>query len=617
MMGVQSNVPAESFGNMANAGSSLGCSGPDLDKLMSMNPGVSMPAGGPWHVSSITKVSGSGFGAIFGAMGNVGAVAARKYAMIPTPFSMTTGLNAHALQMDKAVNVFGDSKQGMPFRTDYIKPNSVLTIPPGCSGFGAGVDYKKAGAKVFGKLLGGVMAANKMFKAVKSFLNWYKNLGIKSYDKEFKADTLFESGVPITLRRDDVDPSAKHKCLGVKTSGSEVYHANFMECSRQDVIWRSEIKQRDTEETYTKRLYRVTRFSATSGVQHENYASEFTIDLGVAHGYGPGRCLRWDDQAKGFSAQGCPDKLPVTDTDYVLKSNGMICVNECKDCLVIDKETKKLSLEHCGEPEEKKTKAGAALNGIKRLMGGGDYKLKDNIVYFKAEPLRGSSTTSTSGKLFETSPSALAWRVCNWFNGAGSPTGQLDTYINDEWPISKRADICKAVGPNCGFDAADGMCKPVVLDGTEGLPANLAQQSGARAEMGQQKIEFGAKSDPNNPANKAESEAGSDAGSEARSEAGSEAGSEAAKFRSFRSDTKKNSELASEVPGVSPPEMTQQWSEQQQQQQQPMPEGEEEGGMNTPEAEIESEVSSIENAIGEDMVDSYEEGDEGVGNFQQ
>jgi hypothetical protein len=595
MMGVQSNVPADAFGNMANAGSSLGCAGPDLDKLMSMNPGVSMPAGGPWHISSVTKVSGSGFGAIFGAMAvvkNVGAVATRKYLMIPTPFSMVSGLNAQALQMDKAVNVFGDSKQGMPFRTDYIKPNSVLTIPPGCSGFGAGVDYKRAGPMVFGKLLGGVMAANKMFKAVKSFLNWYKNLGIKSYDKEFKADTLFESGVPITLRRDDVDPSVKHKCLGVKTSGSVVYHANFMECSRQDVIWRSEIKQRDTEETYTKRLYRVARFSATSGIQHQNYASEFTVALGVAHGYGPGRCLRWDDQAKGFSAQGCSDRLPVTDTDYVLKSNGMICVNECKDCLVIDKETKKLSLEHCGEPEEKKTKAGATLNGIKRLMGGGDYKLKDNIVYFKAEPLRGSSTTSTGGKLFDTSPSPLAWRVCNWFNGDGSAGsadgGQLDTYINDEWPLSKRADICNAVGPNCGVDAADGMCKPVVLDGTEvGMPANLAQQSGARAEMGQQKMEFGAKSDPNSLGNKAESEA--------------------AKFRSLRSDAEINPELATEaVPDATPPEMDKQELVQQEHE-------------SAPEAEIESELSSIENAMGNDMARErvVEEGDGGFDDFPQ
>ena len=44
---------------------------------------------------------------------------------------------------------------------------------------------------------------------------------------------------------------------------------------------------------------------------------------------------------------------------------------------------KKAALEHCGEPVEKKTKAG--LRAIKRLTGGGDYKLKDNIVYFKAE----------------------------------------------------------------------------------------------------------------------------------------------------------------------------------------------------------------------------------------
>ena len=109
-----------------------------------------------------------------------------------------------------------------------------------------------------------------MFKAVKSFLNWYKNLGIKSYDKESR-QTRFSSGVPITLRRDDVDPSTQNKCLGVKTSGSSIFYANFLPCTRPDVIWRSEIKQRDI---YTRRLYRVQRFSSKV---HQNYASELLL----------------------------------------------------------------------------------------------------------------------------------------------------------------------------------------------------------------------------------------------------------------------------------------------------------------------------------------------------
>jgi hypothetical protein len=470
MMGVQSNVPADALGNMADAGQSLGCSGDAMKKLLDMNPGVAMPGGGPWHVSRAVHVSGrGGFGGMMGSLGgtlkNSAAIATRKYATIPTPFSVSSGLNAHALDMDKAVNVFGDKLQGAPFRTDYIKPNSVLTVPPGCSNFGAGVDYTKAGAQVFGKLLAGVTMAKGMFDKAKAFLSWFNNLGIKSYDDEFEADALFRSGVPITLRRDDVPQTSTHRCLGVKeaamdTPAQAVFHANFMKCTSQDVIWRGDVRQRDDDEgTYTKRLYRVARYSSTSGEQHAFYASDYVLNLGVADGYGPGRCLRWISRARSFTAQDCPDSLLPTDTDFELKSNGMLCVNDCKQCVVIDKKTQKLALEHCGEPVQKETALGNAANNVKRLFGGGDYQLKDNIVWFKAVPLAGSAKTSTDGKAFDDTPSAQAWRMCNWVEGSD---GKLSAYLNDEWPLAQRADRCRAVGSSCGFDAEDGMCKPVM-----------------------------------------------------------------------------------------------------------------------------------------------------------
>jgi hypothetical protein len=166
--------------------------------------------------------------------------------------------------------------------------------------------------------------------------------------------------------------------------------------------------------------------------------TEYFVDEGVDGGFGPGKCLGYEKNA--LSVVDCRDASKGT--DWELKTNGMMCMNECRECLINGAEGA-LEVAKCGVAKKGK------MNNLKRVFGGGEYTLDERIVYFKTIPK--TSSLDSGAPQFVEAPSPIAWRKCNWLeNGA--------TYLNDEWPLILRSEICNKI-QGCGFEDNTGLCR--------------------------------------------------------------------------------------------------------------------------------------------------------------
>ena len=206
-----------------------------------------------------------------------------------------------------------------------------------------------------------------------------------------------------------------------------------MECASSSTAWRSESRQKDGS-TLHKRLYLQRVNTVTRGTFEEAYM----VDAGVDMGAGPGDCLRYEGETLKIS--GCQDN--TLQTDWQLKSNGMLCVDSCRYCVLTGE--KGLVVGKCGVSED------TIAEKMKHLIGGGKFTLAENLAFFEAVDVVSPDAS------YKASPTAVEWRRCNW-ESEGSVEGKGD-FLNDIWPMVLRRQVCTKKA-TCAFDEITGTCR--------------------------------------------------------------------------------------------------------------------------------------------------------------
>ena len=437
MMGVQSTAVAGTADTMSAMSETFGCGGDGVKNLVSQNPGVSA-AGGGWYGADklwvrgingrLTSVSpGEGMeNMIKGGAGTATNAAKFLSRKIMTGMPNWVPGGAQAKAVSEGMKTLGTSHPGMAFNPHYIKSSATIMIPPSCANFGKGVNYLAASAKIAGKFAGMLMTAQKVFQVGQKIASYLSTVGIKSYKEEFKTETMFQESMPFQLT------TSEGKCLGRE--------GKMVECSKLGTLWRGENREKDGEDEHM-RLYHITTRTTTRG----EMSTKYFVDEGVEGGFGPGKCLGYE--RKTLTVVDCRDKSKGT--DWELKTNGMLCLGECRECL-ISGDGGALEVAKCGV-----AKKGDKLNNLKRAFGGGEYTLDERIIYFKANPAMSFDNNNIK---FLEAPSPRQWRKCNWLKNG-------ETFLNDEWPLITRSDLCTNI-QGCGFDENTGLCRPVVMEGT-------------------------------------------------------------------------------------------------------------------------------------------------------
>jgi hypothetical protein len=357
-----------------------------------------------------------------------------------------------ARQVKEGMKVLGTSHPGKAFNPHYIKSSTTVMIPPSCANFGKGVNYMQASVKIAGKLTAALQMANAVFKIGKKLVDYLKKLGVKSYSDDYKTDAMFLSSTPLRLQ----SRFNTNMCLGIvppndarNNNGDENQVVGMIpNCfdkkkSIQGTLWRAEDRQKDDKPEDEKlRLYQVTKTMTTKGEMITNYY----VDNGIDGGFGPGKCLV--EKNNQLIVSECTDNTKNGATDFTLKSNGMLCFDDCTKCLTIDNSSNNIIIKKCGVPLQKYQ--------IKKLWGGGDYKLTDNLLLFDSIPVN-----KQSGGGFKDVPTPKEFRKCNWLN-------DRTTFINNYWPLIARKKLCTSI-IGCGYDEMDGWCKSLNWNAEENI----------------------------------------------------------------------------------------------------------------------------------------------------
>mgnify|MGYP006088904877 CR=1 FL=1 len=429
MMGVQSSAIAGTSDTMSAMSETYGCGSDGVESLVARNPGQSA-AGGGWYAADkawvrgpngrltstdpeqmLGELIGNSAGSAAGTVKNAASFFSRAV-MKGMPSWIPTSDTARAVS--EGMKTLGTSHPGMAFNPHYIKSGATIMIPPGCANFGKGVNYMAASAKIAGKFAGVLMAANAVFKVGRAIVQYLSTVGIKSYKDDFQTDSIFESSMPFRLQ-------LKSTLKYLSTEGKVVA------AESTKTLWRGENRQKDDTGNH-QRLYKITTRTTTKGEMKTKY----WVDADIDFGYGPGKCLHVVKDT--LQVTECADGMKGT--DWELKSNGMMCTDDCRQCIV--QSDGRLTVERCGISTKK--------YDVRRLIGGGQYKLNEGIQYFIAVP-----ASNTKVQVFSDAPSPLQWRRCNW-----SKDGQI--FLNDEWPLITRSLTCETV-EGCAFDDESGLCR--------------------------------------------------------------------------------------------------------------------------------------------------------------
>jgi hypothetical protein len=404
-----------------------GSSGCSPKAIMEANPGIGSPGGGWAQAANPTGKSSKA----------TVAFVTKGWAKLP-PFLVPKGIQEGAQVFKNGHGLGTSASAGDAFRTDYLPSDAkTFTLPKNCM---LGQLKNSKAFKVGTKVLGGLAMAKTAAKLIKKAHRALSLWGIKSYDKDIDKNELYGSTYPIQLQE-----KGTTECLALKEEkkGGIV---EMRKCTGKSDVWMPVSRKKEGNEDesmlyhakknvfHTASGDKITRWMVDDRDEKNMCMYNKKLNAGIAWG----SCVITEASklTEGLSGAmfGSPGDIHNFG-EWELKSNGMLCRDGCRYCVV--RKDGELVMGMCGVKKPKK-----------HMFAKATFDVNPNLVHFEAlsveaEPLSPGALTPD--------PKTKDIKRCG--------ESEKGEYINDIFPVSSRRVVCSGI-QSCVFDDDVAECVP-------------------------------------------------------------------------------------------------------------------------------------------------------------